>query len=855
MKGLWHLVFAGLRQQKRFTSLFILNLALGLTGFVTLDSFRTNLESSLAMKSRFVLGADLGISARHPISPEQLTEVEGVLGESVDKSQMTELYSMVASAQGDSRLIQIKAIDGSFPFYGAIQLRQQGEQKGSGEYDLQREKKVWVYPEVLIQLGVEVGDKLKIGQSDFVISDIVEDDAAAGFSTSMAPRIYMGLEQLADTGLITSESLAWYSVVFRLASSDGSAESESRLQELVDEIFQLPALPSSVRVFSHKNASEQMSRLLAYLGDYLGLVSIAAIFLASLGAAFLFRNELQAKIKEMAILRSLGLSYGKTLRIYLYQSLFLGLMASLLTFILSQLLNPLLALVLEKLVSVPITIEWGWQGFLIAGLLGLLGSLLIGLPILVQMRGVKPALLFQEAVAARLRANWQTYALYAFSFILLWLLSVWQAHSWLVGSIFIGMFSLSGLLLGALAYGLIWLFDHYSHRMPLVFKLSLRNLCRQPKSSIPCFLALGLGVMLLNIIPQIEASLQGELQYPERSRLPSFFLFDIQEEQVTELKDVVKGFGLGLSQLSPMIRANLREINGQPFVKANANGEVFSREEAREARFRNRGFNLSYRAGLSLEETIVEGREFSGRFDPETQRVAEVSLEKRFAGRIGADVGDQMTFEVQSIPIEAKVINLRSVRWTSFQPNFFIQFQEGVLEDAPKTFLATLGDMSLDLRLKVQNAIVEALPNISLVDVTRLVKRLSEISRQMSVALQLMAGLCLLVGFLVMYSIASHQAGQRKKDINLIKVLGAPASFIRNVFVLEFVLLALLAGLMGLFLSIGVSYFISEVLFEGLWNWNPWIPFLSLFLLFVLVATLAHLSVAKVMKTRARLLF
>src|SRR5690606_32005397 len=140
--------------------------------------------------------------------------------------------------------------------------------------------------------------------------------------------------------------------------------------------------------------------------------------------------------------------------------------------------------------------------------------------------------------------------------------------------------------------------------------------------------------------------------------------------------------------LSPMVRARILKVNGQDYERKIAETGFKTREEEREARIRNRGVNLSYRSSLADSETIVSGRDFSGEFDPQKQDKAELSVEFRFAERMGLKIGDILEFDVQGVEIEGQIINLRRVKWTSFQPNFFILVQNGVLNEAPKTFIA-----------------------------------------------------------------------------------------------------------------------------------------------------------------------
>src|SRR5690606_14089699 len=136
------------------------------------------------------------------------------------------------------------------------------------------------------------------------------------------------------------------------------------------------------------------------------------------------------------------------------------------------------------------------------------------------------------------------------------------------------------------------------------------------------------------------------------------------------------------------------------------------------------------RQELSDSETIAKGKPFSPDGGP------QISLEERFAERLNLRIGDELTFDISGIEVAGRVVNLRKVRWTSFQPNFFVQFNEGVLEEAPKTFLAALSGLSTEQKASIQNTIVDRLPNISLIDVSRIIERLSGIIEQMSIALR-----------------------------------------------------------------------------------------------------------------------
>src|SRR5690606_185301 len=102
-------------------------------------------------------------------------------------------------------------------------------------------------------------------------------------------------------------------------------------------------------------------------------------------------------------------------------------------------------------------------------------------------------------------------------------------------------------------------------------------------------------------------------------------------------------------------------------TKANPNeSESFSREGEREQWARNRGQNLSVRAQASASERIIRGRDFSGTYDKNSGKLPEISLEMRYAERLGVRLGDRLKFDVLGEEVEGEIVNIRRVKWTSF---------------------------------------------------------------------------------------------------------------------------------------------------------------------------------------------
>ena len=760
--------------------------------------------------------------SREPLSEKTLQELEQILPTPWEASEKIHFVTMAANGVY-SRLIQMVAIEEGFPFYGSL-LLDKGGKVGQGDVDeeLIQKGKLWAYPELLLSLGLKLGERLKLGEAEFVVGDTVLEDPSSAFNTfGVAPRVYVGIPQAYKTGLLTKKSRVNYEKLYQIPEQQDIQALENRLERRSSK---LSSGISRIRVRTHEDSSENLGRVLGYLNDYLGLIALIALFLASIGAAYLFRGFLQTRFREMAVLMSLGAQRGETFQVVLWQLILLGSTASLLAMLFSFILLPALPLLLEEFLPRGFETQIRIRSLWLALLIGSLGSIVFCLPVLQGIRNVQPLSLFSAHVeAGRKHSGWWS-SLVPLSYLPLlltyWLLAVWQSQSIKVGTLFILLLLACIMVLGLVGIGMLMLSGRIGNRSAPFVRLALKNLSRNRLSAVSCFLAIGMGTLLVNLVPQIQQGLLEEISKPKGFKLPSLFLFDIQPEQRASLHALLRRLNAPMDMLSPLIRAQLELVNGVAFQREDedSNRQMLTSKEEMERRFRSRGLNISYRPELFSSEKIIAGLPLTRNFDFESGRPAEISLEERFAYRMGLEIGDLLKFDVQGIPVEGKIINLRQVKWNSFQPNFFILFQTGVLEEAPASFLGSVSGLDGDTRLQVQTRVIQEFPNISVIDVTRIVDRVVEITDQMSLAISLMAYLSIIVGMVVVFSIARYEVQRRFREINLLKVLGARFADMRGMILLEFGLLSGMAATFGVLLSMAMSYTLSWQIFESLWH-------------------------------------
>ena len=812
------LAFREIINDWRFSLFFILNLSLGLVGFIALDSFKISIQDHINLRSKAILSADLDIRANRPLKEAELKQLEDVMGGYQGKTYQLNFLSMIAS-QKDSKLVQIVALGEGYPLYGSIVLDDGREITAKDKsLPIHQKPELWIQPELLVSLGIKLQDSLKLGAQDFIVQrTVIESPGISFWSAGIAYRVFIGMKQAEKTGLIRRGSRRSHHYLYKLPKNSDLKKISRNLKLLIQERY---GDNPNVFIQTHQGSSQQINRTMGYLSDYLGLVSLVALFLAGIGTAYLFRGYLVGKVKELAILMCLGGKKSETYFMSFIQIGGLGLVSALIASLLSMLVIPVFPMILKNYLPSGFVGIINFKSVILALVIGVLGSVLFCLPVLAKVQGLKPKILLNQDLLNRgLDDNGKRWILLSYLPIIFgyWSLSIWQANSFKIGSIFMGSLLGSLLVLGLVGWGCLTLANRSVSSSGLRFKLVFRSLYRNKFAVLSSFLAIGVGSLLINLIPQIHQGLNEEISAGNQNKIPIFFLFDIQPEQAETLKIYLNQQKITLENLSLSVRARLFEINGVQYRRL-AEKKALTREEQQQQHSRSHEYNLSFRLRINESERIIQGAPFERRFDPAKDKLPLVSLEERIAGRLGVQVGDNITFDIQGVPVKAKIHNLRKVRWNSFRPNFYILFQPGVIDDAPGTYLATINEIHLPNRIEFQNRLVREFPNISMVDVTVMIKKAVEITGQLSWALKVMALLAVLAGLIVVYSISRHNAQSRQQEVNLLKILGAVFQDIQIILLLEFAMLGFVAALVGTALSILISMLFAYLIFESLWS-------------------------------------
>jgi len=862
MKLILKLTLRDLKNARGFAALFIFNLSLGLLGFIVLHSFKNNINTTLENRSKILLASDITITGRRNITDDEKKHIDAILLDKVLlESKMTSLYSMAKvpnRTDRNSRLVQIKFIKYNYPLYGHIKLQKQNLVTDNLLKKLESKPLVWISKELAFQLKLEIGNKLTLGDITFTVDDILEEDTTTSWrGVGLAPKLYASQAFANGTKLISFGSIAGHSHQYRLKEQYSNSEESDLLQKSLLSKITDPAL----RVLLPKNQSEQVGRVLNYLADYLGLVSLIAVFLSGIGSAYLFQNYIFQRLDEIGILKSLGMKIENIRLLFLFQITVMGLFGTLTSISLAHFVLPTLSVVLTELLAINVNLQITFEAVLIAIMVGALVNILVCYPILRKLLSRKTTEMFSGERSFRWKWTIKDILLYLPLVLGSYGMAIWQSHSLIVGTIFSSALIIIGLIVGlGLPYFLSFVDRKFiknskSLHSPINLALgfSLRSLLRNRLATTLSFLALSFGVMLLSLISQLESSLSKEL-LDSPTKKPSLFLFDIQEEQKDDLVKYAIKKNIPLIDPVPMIRARITKIKGNIYQREKSDKGFRTREEEQKTRFRNRGINITYGLKTNYSQVIVEGEEFKGSYIESNGQLPEVSLEKRYAKRLKVGIGETISFEVLGVEVQARVTSLRKVKWTTFVPNFFITLQPGVLEDAPKTYLAAIGQMDFEKQLQAQDAIVDKFGNISIINVSDLVKKILKLFTTMGIAIKLMAILCIIVGLFVIYAILQNQLRKREYDQALQKILGMDEKTVKKTLVFEYTIVAFFASVIGCVFSLILGNVLSKVFFDGVWSLDVVYLFSIVIGMVLFTYSIVKVSAHRVYKKSARLL-
>jgi putative ABC transport system permease protein len=780
---------------RHFTYL-IACITLGVGALVAVASFASSLERTVGRSARALMGGDVEIRSSQPLSAAGQAVVAEMARDGIEVLPVLELVAMSAVG-GRSQIVELKTVGAGYPFYGDL-VTEPGGPLGS----LVGKGRALVHPSLLQKLGAAVGDHVRIGEADFVISGVIrqEPDRSVGVF-SLGPRVMISPEDLPGTNLVRPGSRVRHRVLFRLPAGTSAETFKDALTARLPD--------TAARITTYTKAQPGVRRFWDQLTVYLGLTGLVALMVGGIGVATSVRAFVRGKLDTIAVLKCLGAGWLQVLAAYLLQTVLLGLGGSLLGAALGTTLQLALVPALSPLLPFAVEASVSLRSVLVGLTMGTGLTILFALWPLLDIRRVPPALILRRDVETRLpgRRPW----LAGIPIVAgLAALALWQAGSFKVGGLFVGGLVAALLLLGLTARLVIAGARRLPRLHSLAWRQAVANVHRPGSHAGVVLVSLGLAVMLIVTVALLEQSLRAELNDRGPERSPAFFFIDIQPDQVGPFRRLVTDLARHAPELTPVVRSRLATING-------ASAAEDPRQKREEVWYLSREYVLTWGAEPPAHNVVTAGRWWTAE---EARGERLISVEEEIAKNLGVAIGGTLGFDIQGVTVQARVVNLRHVDWQSFNTNFFVIFSQGALDGAPSTWIATARAEPAD-EAAVQSAVTAAFPNVTAIPVREVLERIAAVLDQIALAIRLLAGVSIATGLIVTAGALGVSRHQRLYQSVILKTLGATRGFVARVFAVEYALLGVAAGLCGGILAAALAWGVGRWALDIGWAGSP----------------------------------
>jgi putative ABC transport system permease protein len=793
------------RASPRRLLLLTTSVAVGVAALVAINSFTANLRESVHRQAQALLGADLSLESRQPLPPSAGRLIDTLVGRGAEEARVTNFSAMAYVPRTDgTRLVQVAAIRGGYPFYGRIRT-----EPDAAWSQLQSARQVVVDPSLLTALRARVGDTLALGEARFVISGtVVSAPGNVGLRAAFGPRVFIPARFLEETRLLGFGARAEYEAYLRLPAGISA--------EAIAEEHQTRLQGERVRLRTVADDRERLNETLSRLTGYLGLVALIALLLGGIGVASAVVVFIRQRMETIAVLRCLGATGRRVLAVYGVEAAGMALAGSLVGAAVGVGFQQALPGLLAELLPVDVETSVSWSAIALGVGMGLWVALVFALFPLLSVRRVPPLAALRRDYEAepRPRDPWRWVVSVALVASTVALAAI-QVGSLRQGAIFAAGVAVALLVLWAASWALVrgarrWLPPGW----PYLWRQGLSNLHRPSNQTVTVVLAIGFGAFLLGTLVLVQLNLLQQLRLTGGPARPNLVLFDIQPDQLSAIQRELRDAGLSSAAPVPIVPMRLASVKGRPVrgilsdtsdTGAGSGSWAFRRE-----------YRSTYRDTLVASERLTAGRWWG-----ETGPLPGISVESGLAQELEVGLGDEIVWDVQGIRIPTRVTSLREVDWARFEPNFFVVFEPGSLEGAPHTLVTLTRIDQPAARGSFQRRLAERLPNVTTLDLSVVQEALERLVDRVVLAIRFMAAFTLATGTLVLIGALATSRFQRIREGALLRTLGATRSQLFRIVLAEYFALGAMAAAVAALLSATAAWALARWVFEGRFSPQP----------------------------------
>ena len=786
--------------------LFMASIVLGIAAVVSIQSFSNNLKENIALQSKSLMGADYIID-----SDQEPNERVSFIIDSLGGPDAREIsFASMAAFPGKegTKLVRVRGIDGNFPFYGDLETI-----PASAASDYQEKGGALLDATVMLQLGLQTGDRIKVGKVELPILGALKSvPGSSSIFSSIAPPLIIPYRFIEETGLVQVGSRIGYNYYFQ---ADPKLDLE-KFDEQLDPILDA----NNADLDTHKSTSERLGRRYENFGKFLNLVAFIALLLGCVGIASAIHIYIKEKLKSIAVLKCLGATKKQTFFIYLIQIAIIGFIGGIAGTLLGLLLQQLFPLLLQDILPVDVEVSINARVIFIGILLGVLMSVLFALYPLIGTLYVSPLQTLRVQENNRSKSVKAGILVLGAIFLFILLFAFWLLEDWKYSLFFVlGIIITFSLLAGVANVFMKAIRKYFPSNWGFIPRQSLLNLFRPQNQTLILVLAIGIGTFLISTLYFTKDLLLAQASIDEQANSPNMILLDVQQDQEEAVAKTIESQELDVLENIPIVSMRVESLKGRAVSEiredttSQINGWILQHE-----------FRTTYRDSLISSEELQAGK-WTSQYDE--NGLVPISVSNNFAEDAKVDIGDEINFNVQGVLLNTVVQSIRTVDWSRMQLNFSIVFPSGVLEDAPQFRVLTTKVPDESSSADLQQSLVRNFPNITILDLRQILTVIEKILTKISWLINFMAFFSILTGIIVLIGAVRTSKYQRIKESVLLRTLGAKSDQILKILALEYLYLGILGALSGILLSLISSQLLGYFVFETTFI-PSWVPFLVL---------------------------
>lgn len=811
----WTLLMAW-RDSRRNRSrlfLFVSSIILGIAALVAIYSLGNVLREEVDRQAASLLGADLEITGNKPIR-QALGGLVDSLGDR--RSEQRSFSSMIYFPKsGGTRLIEVKALGGEYPYYGEFETA-----PAAAARSFRKGQQALVDEALMLQFNAQPGDSIRIGNLGFVIAGtLLSAPGKTGISTSVAPVVYIPMQYLSQTGLEQKGSRISYRFYFKYDKPVDLAKLAADLEPRLEA--------EGLWYDTIETQKDDTTRSFEDVTRFLSIIGFIALLLGCIGVASAIHIYVREKINTIAVLRCLGAKASQAFFIYLVQIAVIGLIGSIIGAALGTVIQQFLPIVLKELLPIEVQPDISWSAIGQGILLGMVISVLFALLPLVSIRKISPLNSLRVSFEHTLIKDAFKWVIYALILAFILTFTYLQLEEWAEAIFFSLGIVVAFLALTGIAALLTWIVRRFfPASWSYVWRQGLANLYRPNNQTGILIVSIGLGTALICTMFFVQTILLNRITLSAQGDQPNMVLFDIQSSQRDSVMALARSQGLPVDGTVPIVAMRLEAVN-------DITAETLRNDSTLKMHswIFNREYRVTYRDSLISSEKITDGK-WVGRL-ASSGGVPVISLEQNFAKNNSISIGDSLMFNVQGALIKTVVGSFRKVDWNRVQTNFLVVFPEGVLNDAPQFHVLMTHVPSVEVSARFQQALVKQYPNVSIIDLGLILSILNEVLSKIGFVIRFMAAFSMITGLIVLVASVFISKYQRVQESVLLRTLGSSRRQIFAITALEYFFLGSLAAFTGILLALAGSWALAYYVFE-----TPFTPeLMPMAIVFIAVTT------------------